>query len=286
MIISVIGTGFVGGSLEAGMIRVAKVLTYDKYNHCNSTLDEAVNGSKIVFLCLPTPMNKNGSCNTSILESVVEEADRLAKDCKIFCIKSTVPPGTTQRLQEKYTRHTFVFSPEFLTERNAIMDFLTQDRVILGTEKEYCDIEPLVELWNKFIEGQTEKAKLVITNTKEAEMAKYVGNCFLAAKVTFFNEMYDICKAMGIKYEEVTKLASLDERIGCTHMQVPGPDGYRYFGGKCLPKDLNTLIYLSRLNNTNATMLSSAWKKCLKCREVHDWNSIPGATTKNNNFKK
>jgi UDPglucose 6-dehydrogenase len=111
-------------------------------------------------------------------------------------------------------------------------------------------------------------------------MVKYFINTFLATKVSFANEIKQICESVGVNYDNVVKLALYDERIGKSHLSVPGPDSYRGFGGKCFPKDLNALIYFSILNNVESTVLKASWKKNLQVRENYDWLNIEGAVTK------
>ena len=120
-----------------------------------------------------------------------------------------------------------------------------------------------------------------MTDWHTAETVKYYINTFLATKVSFANEMKQLCDMMGIDYDEVRDLALLDERIGKSHLKVPGPDGHHGFGGKCFAKDLNALMYFCTLNNVKPTMLRAAWQKNLEVREEKDWLTINGAVTKN-----
>lgn len=139
--VGVIGTGFVGTAVSTGLENRLKsrveVREYDKFKDTES-LDSVVENSTILFLCLPTPMNEDGSCNTGIIEEVVKEISLISKRKKLIVMKSTVPPGTTDALQEKYPQFDFCFNPEFLTQANFIEDFLNQDRIILGWTKKDC----------------------------------------------------------------------------------------------------------------------------------------------------
>ena len=118
------------------------------------------------------------------------------------------------------------------------------------------------------------------TDWKTAETVKYFINTFLATKVSFANEMKQVCDASEIDYKRVVDLALYDARIGRSHLQVPGPDGLNGFGGKCFPKDLNAFTHFSLLNNISPTMLKAVWDKNLEVREEHDWLNIEGAVTK------
>ena len=118
------------------------------------------------------------------------------------------------------------------------------------------------------------------TDWKTAETVKYFINTFLATKVSFANEMKQICDASGADYNNVVKLALYDKRIGASHLSVPGPDGYCGFGGKCFPKDLNALTYYSLQHDIDPIMLKASWKKNMEVRQQHDWLKIEGAVTK------
>ena len=113
-------------------------------------------------------------------------------------------------------------------------------------------------------------------------MVKYFINNFLSVKVSFANEMSQICRAVNVDYASVANLALYDKRIGESHLQVPGPDGDFGFGGKCFPKDLNAMITHSQQNNVDAKMLNAAWDKNMEVRQNKDWLNIEGAVTKEN----
>ncbi len=115
------------------------------------------------------------------------------------------------------------------------------------------------------------------TDPTTAEMVKYMANCYLASKVIFANEMFDICEKLGIKYEEVKKMVVADNRIFDSHLDVTTARG---FGGKCFPKDLLALRAMAREKGVDTAMLDTVWKKNLAIRKVHDWDEIPGAVTK------
>tara|TARA_R110000824_G_scaffold258023_1_gene447053 strand:- start:3444 stop:3980 length:537 start_codon:yes stop_codon:yes gene_type:complete len=163
-----------------------------------------------------------------------------------------------------------VFSPEFLTERNSVEDFKTCNRVIFGGDVEHTTA--CVEMMQKvFPDKQYEQ-----TDWKTAEMVKYFINTFLACKVSFANEIKQICDTIDTDYNKVRDLALLDQRIGNSHLKVPGPDGILGFGGTCFPKDLNCLIYFAKKNGTTPSVLECAWNKNLQVREEKDWLSMFG----------
>jgi UDPglucose 6-dehydrogenase len=283
----IIGAGFVGTACETGLQFVANIKVYDRYKDTES-LESVLDHSDVLFLCLPTPMNDDRSCNTSIIESILTTIREMGYKEKAVVIKSTVPPGTTERLQREYPEHTFVFNPEFLTERNFINDFLNQDRIILGTvnernsinEMDGVNLKKVYNLYRDFAETQKNPAGIFEVDSKVAEMLKYVTNSFLATKVSFFNEIYDICKAMGVDFESVIGMLKLDERIGKSHTSVPGFDGKRGWGGSCFPKDLNALVALAEKHEIDALMLEAAWVKNLTVRDEHDWEDLSQVTGK------
>lgn len=268
--LGVVGLGFVGKAVSNGLKTKYDIETYDI--NCASTCDSIVSLAKavqIVFICVPTPMNRDGSCSTEIVETVVEQLNE-AKQNNILVVKSTVPPGTTERLSEKYKNVDIIFSPEFLTEANYINDFISSNRVIFGGDLEKTSI--LVDI---FLNLYPDK-KYIQTDPTTAEMVKYVANTFLSTKVSFANEIYDICLNIGIDYEEVVNFATLDSRLGNSHWRVPGPDGKRGFGGSCFPKDTNGLISFAESVGIEPQVLKAVWKKNLQVRPERDWEELVG----------
>ena len=203
MNIGIVGQGFVGSAIREGLKKQYKILTYDlDISKCNSNLKEITNSCKIVFICVPTPMRKDGSCDTRILEDAINSVYQACQENNnnefpTLVIKSTIPPGTTKKIDDKYNNMTVLFSPEFLTEANSFEDFKNQTRIIIGCQKEQSSKDAALkvkEMFKKvFLPLYTE---IIITSSSEAEMCKYFINCFLASKVTFSNQMYDICNAL------------------------------------------------------------------------------------------
>ena len=278
--VGIIGCGFVGTAVSTCLQNIAEVREHDKYKDTES-LDSVVSNSDIIFICLPTPMAEDGSCDTSIVENEIDNICRIARKPKSIVIKSTVTPGTTDKLQKKYKKHVFLFNPEFLTERNFIADFMNQDRIILGTSNDFKRNELTLrvhKLYQDFVRLQKKPALIYDTETRTAEMLKYMTNSFLATKVIFFNEMKEICKAANIKYEDVVGLMKLDERIGKSHLSVPGPDGKRGFGGSCFVKDLNALSTFAKELDLDPMVLDSVWTKNLLVREEYEWEQLAQVT--------
>lgn len=277
--IGIVGAGFVGSACEIGFDSIAECVVYDKFKNTES-LETVVEQSDIIFLCLPTPMDgESGECKTNIIQEVVEEISLLTDKRKVLIVKSTVPPGTTDALQQKYEKFTFMMNPEFLTEANFIEDFATQDRIIVGLptpDQKHSDGVSLVgDFYLNFTKTQKNPGQVYFVKNKEAETIKYIGNCFLATKISFFNEVYEICKAADIEYKVVSYLACKDKRIGTSHTAVPGPDGQKGFSKSCLPKDINAFIYYAKEQGVDPLVLETVWTKNLLVREKHDWKSLP-----------
>ena len=260
------------------MQSVFTVETYDKYKKstCKS-VQEICKKTKVIFICVPTPMKTDGSCDLSVVEEIVIDIDRVSEG-HIVVIKSTVPPSTTKRLNKEYTNLQFVFSPEFLTEANSIDDFTNSSRIIIGGPR-----EPATVVKNIFLK-RFPKKKIIKTGSCYAEMVKYLTNTFLATKVIFANEMKQICDHIKIDYDKVVEYSRCDDRLGQTHWSVPGPDGKVGFGGSCFPKDINALIFYCNSQGVEVPVLQSVWEKNLQVRPERDWEKLIGrAVTKGDN---
>ena len=189
MTIGIIGQGYVGTAIKLGFQEHYNIETYDKFDlakSTRSTIKDIVDKTEVIFVCVPTPMRKDGTCYTGIVEEVIREINETATD-HIIVIKSTIPPGTTDRINQEYTHSTVIFNPEFLTEANFLEDFRNQKRIILGGDRKGTN--KLRQIYSKVFP----QATIVKTGSKTAEMVKYFTNTFLATKVSFANEMYHIC---------------------------------------------------------------------------------------------
>ncbi len=281
--IGIIGNGFVGSAILHGFIlHTDHIYVYDKKKSVsNNTLKETIENSDIIFMCLPTPMQENGECDLSIIYGCFEEilSLQLNLKSKVFVIKSTVVPGTTVSLENKFPSLRFVFNPEFLTQRRSRLDFINTSRIILGGKEENLKIlETLYR--NRF-----PYTKIIKTDSKTAELIKYMCNCFFATKISFMNEMKQICDALETDWNTALDGFISDGRIGNSHIDVPGHDGNMGFGGKCFPKDLNALIKKSLNLGVDPKVMRAAWEKNLEVRKNLDWNEIEGATSKKSGDK-
>jgi len=277
--IGVVGCGFVGSSIVEGFRGIHHLEVYDKFQKQKSTvstLKELITKVEIVFVCLPTPMSKSGRCEIGIVKTTLKKIDSYCEGLKkevIAVIKSTIPPGTTQNLQDDLNYVKLVFNPEFLTEANHIQDFENQTRIVLGTtvnNKEAADKVKTMYLV-KF-----PSVPYVLCRAIDAEMIKYFCNCFLATKVSFANEMKQLCDKVGANYERVVEGAVYDPRIGTSHLAVPGPDGKNGFGGSCFPKDTNAILTVMKDNAIKSEVLSGVWNKNLEVRPEKDWEELRG----------
>lgn len=242
--------------------------------------------SGVYFICVPTPMLPSGAADISIIEKIVDDFKRFNKPDnieRILVIKSTVPPGTTARLNETSEGKIHViFCPEFLTEANALDDMRNQDRIILGGPRPWIN-----EVRNVFRQAFP-KVPIVKTSSTTAEMVKYVTNIHLAVKVALANEFSQICEQLDksgkdIDYDKVVEYATLDKRLGNSHWQVPGPMPSDLtgkpalgFAGSCFIKDINALMYLARQLGVDPKVMSGAWEKNLEVRPERDWEQLKG----------
>lgn len=273
--IGIIGLGYVGNAVKAAFSKNYNIYSFDINQNCSEkTLKAVVEKSDIIFICVPTPMQEDGSCHTEILFQVITDIN----NCGIYrdvVIKSTIPPHTSDVLQQNNKNINIIFNPEFMTEANFYNDFMEQKRIILSGNK----LEKVVDLYSV----NFPQAKIVKLSFEEAEIIKYFSNTFLATKVSFANEIYSLCEKLGINYNAVIDALVLDERIGNSHLSVPGPDGKRGFGGSCFPKDLAALIKIFKDNKISSPILDSVWKRNNDIdRKDQDWKKLKGrAVVKN-----
>ena len=276
--LGLIGHGFVGEAIYQNLKNDFEFFIYDKKPskaNCND-IKQVIENSHVVFVALPTPMYVSGECDLSIIFKAMAEIYEYYNN-NIIILKSTILPGTCRRIRSQFPNMRIVFNPEFLTEANHIEDFQNCNRMIFGGDTK--DTNQCVRLLQSVFPDK----KYFTTDWETAETVKYFINTFFATKVSFANEMKQVCDVVGTDYNNILKLVLCDERIGKSHFAVPGPDGYHGFGGKCFPKDLNALIYFSTTKNIKNVMLRASWEKNLEVREEHDWLNIEGAVSSDTN---
>jgi UDPglucose 6-dehydrogenase len=240
------GAGVVGGSLRAYLESQGRdVRVYDPPKG-HASID-AIAAADVVFVCVPTPYTAGVGFDDSFL---LDAVSRIPGEMLVV-IKSTVLPGTTELLQERFPQHRFMFNPEFLREVSAYDDFVRPDRQIVGcTARSRAEAQVVMELLPR---APFER----VCSASEAEMAKYVANSFLAVKVSYANEIFDLCERMRIDYGQVRDMVGADARIGTSHMDVHDA-GYRGYAGKCLPKDSKSLLDLAESFGVGMRVLAAA----------------------------
>lgn len=253
--LGVIGAGFVGGAVINGFNtpKVKQRVIDPKIS--TSTIQQMVEeGTHLTFVCVPTPESENGSVDVSIVDNVLSELDKLAYD-GIVIIKSTITPDHLQRFVKEYDLK-IVYNPEFLTEANAWEDFINPPMQILGGTWEDCEV--VERAYVKF--SRVKIVPTFKTDIVSASLLKYTINSWLATKVVFMNEINKLHQASGADttWEQFTDMLQRDQRIGNTHLRVPGPDGKFGFGGHCFPKDTAGLLNYAKSNSCDLTVLSQA----------------------------
>lgn len=303
--VAIVGQGFVGGSLTTVFSeRGTRVFTYDisgkvadggeqttakSIEQFVKICESNKHFSGIYFVCLPTPMNSDGSCNISIVEGVLSELSQV--DGKRIAVnKSTLPPGTIEGWNKKFGDKglNIIHSPEFLREASALDDQRNQKFIVLGGPV------PHINKVRDFLSALFPTVIIHKTSSSNSELMKLFINTFLATKVSFANEFFQICEKLveqGLKvdYDRIIDLATLDERIGRSHLQVPGTmpadDGsgklLRGFGGSCFPKDLNALIVVAKELGVDPKVLIASWLKNVEVRPEKDWLNLKGRAVSN-----
>lgn len=242
------GTGMVGGNLDKFF--KSEGIQAGHYDPPKGLKDPSVlDRADVIFIAVPTPFYLDGQgFDTSFLYEAIQA---IPSEGKILVIKSTVLPGTTDKMQEQYPRHRFLFNPEFLTEQRAEWDTYHPERQIVGyTKQSECDAQAVLGLLPR---AGFERVVPAMT----AELVKYFGNAFYALKVTYANQMYDLCQELGIDYQHVLDCVGAEPWIGRQHLVVHHR-GYRGYGGKCLPKDVRALLQLAAKVGVELTLLQAA----------------------------
>lgn len=284
--IGVIGGGFVGTAIADGFKHYTSVKLYDisPLKTVHDYFD--VIGQDILFVCLPTPMLPDGGVDLRIVRNALHTLESaLQVQHKPVIIKSTIPPLDLEDLARDFRPGIhLIYSPEFLTERTAMLDFQQQNRLIFGDYiSEDSATTELVEAYdtnitqiNTLFSNRFPLVPTIWTTMRQASLVKYFTNIFFATKISLFNEFAQISEALGEDANTTTELVLLDQRIGRSHWQVPGHDGRRGFGGSCFPKDVNGYISIARELGVAPFLARAAWEKNLEVRPEKDWEKLVG----------
>ena len=221
--------------------------------HFTTNLSEGIKDSKIIFLALPTPPGENGSADLKFILQVANELGKLIKDYCIVINKSTVPVGTAELVKEAISKNCsvdfdVVSNPEFLREGFAVDDFMKPDRVVIGTTSEKAK-KLMTELYSPFVRQGN---PIYYMDERSAELTKYAANSFLAMKITFMNEIANLCEKVNANVDAVRIGIGADDRIGKRFLFA----GIGY-GGSCFPKDVQALLHTSEENNYDFSILKS-----------------------------
>ena len=251
MKIAIIGYGFVGKALNNSLLlEKSDIMIIDPLYTENQVFDLEIFAPNIIFICVPTPMLDDGGQDLSILKKVVSEINELDID-SIIVLKSTVLPDSIEQFSESNEK--FIYNPEFLRELSANEDFIHSKIIIFGGKREHTnELANFYDAYTKCISKDYQ-----FTDSMTASFVKYTINSFLALKLTFFNQVYELleCSDSTSSWEDFTNILKMDNRIGESHMQVPGGDGRKGFGGACLPKDIKAFHKYSLKQNKDLSIL-------------------------------
>lgn len=248
--IGIVGHGFVGKGMERLFDGHYELSIYD----LNEGSKEEISSCDLAVICLPSPMGADGACDTSIVEEAISWIES-----PLILIKSTVPPGFTRAMREKYGKKVN-FSPEYMGESTYYTPFWkypdprnaeTHTFVVVGGDE-------ASEILNVFMDCMSVDTRYAIATSEEAELMKYMENNFFAVKVSFFNEYFDIAQKVGVDFKRLRELFLLDSRINPNHTMVF--EHKRGWGGKCFPKDLSAMIKFAESKGYDAKVLKAAWE--------------------------
>jgi UDPglucose 6-dehydrogenase len=262
--VNILGYGFVGSACgflcEKNNVEFNVCDTQLKtgnFNYFNNIpelvcFSESKSDVNFYFICVPTPSDSEGKCDTSIVENVIKQLSLIVKKRSIIVIKSTIKPGTTRNIYNKYNNEKLdiVFCPEFLREVSYKDDIYSAEFVLFGIDEgQKALINDLKDLFtnylykHKYKKNNESSFEFYFKTFEECELFKYTLNTFFATKITFFNEIYELCNKIGVDYQNLKSLFKLDKRIGDYGTVVPGMDGFGYTRS-CLPKEIRALIKL------------------------------------------
>ena len=254
MKIIIAGYGFVGKAVANSLKEKHDLVIVDpKY-----TDDKIVDyyDADGIIVCVNAPTRDNGILD---VEDLFDVLDQIPSHIPVL-VKTTLTPGVADAIEKSFADLKITFNPEFLRQATADEDFLNQTYTVFGGKDNY--------FWGKLFAEILPKCNYMISCTaKEACLVKYSSNSFLALKTSFFNQIFDICDKEGMDYDTIKNILSEDSRIGSSHMQVPGPDGLRGWGGHCFPKDTQAFTQWASSIGAPITLVESSIQYNKKVRK-------------------
>ena len=252
MKITIAGYGYVGKAVEAYLQHTSattKIVDPEYYRILGKDLTCGLKISDTnadgVIICVNTPQAENGECDISNVFDVLKDTDPETP----VLIKSTISIEGWEQIIEIFPNHTISFSPEYIRADTAIEDMLNTKTIYIGGGHYY--------FWERILNRPDKVIKIKHADPRELILAKYFRNSFLATKVAFFNQIYDLCKATGIDYKNVQRGVGLDTRIGKSHTEVNTSRGY---GGHCFPKDVQAILATARAHNIDLSLINESQK--------------------------
>ncbi len=268
---------------EPGLDAIIDKNTREGRLQFTTNFGESVKNNLVIFIAVGTPAREDGSADLQYVDAVAKEIADNMNGYKVIVNKSTVPVGTGQRVKriiKEKTNNKFKFdvvsNPEFLREGAAVSDFMRPDRIVIGAESE----EAIAIMKDVYSAHYLNEAPFVITNIETAEMIKYASNAFLALKITYINEVANLCDLVGADVHKVAKAMGMDGRISSKFLH-PGP-GY---GGSCFPKDTQALSYIAKSYGYDFQLVNTTVKvnELQKLRMVEKISTLLGVDSKNEN---
>ena len=252
MKVGIVGYGFVGRALVSGFLNSTVDLDIIDPKLGTEIKDLNKFNPDIVFVCVPTPMNEDGTQDISIIKEIINDLQNNHLSSLII-LKSTILPVYINDIKDFLP--SIVYNPEFLREKHALNDFINSELIVFGGDEGTC--LKASEFYSKYTKCINKN--YIFTDVIAASLIKYTINSFLATKVIFFNEINQVFKSSGTSedWENFISTLSLDKRIGSSHMMVPGHDSRLGFGGACLPKDSNALLEYAKILGVDLSLLKT-----------------------------
>ncbi len=249
MKVGIIGHGYVGQAVAHSHAGDHTVIRDPKLDSDSAPMSD-IAGCDVIYVCLPSPPARDHSCDTTVLEKTLGElAYHPQSQQKLIVCKTTAPPTVYRALQKSYPN--LVHVPEFLQAANHIGSYMSAEFFVIGGNEPWRSQarEVLGQRFGLALD------RWLMTDIATASLYKYMINSYLATKLTFMNEYYELANRLGLDFQELTRLARWETRIGDSHMQVPGPDGERGWGGDCFPKDMLAIIKLAKAHDVEFGLL-------------------------------